>query len=146
MGCSSGSLLLNGSYIPQGTHLYFLLAGSPIIIANLWDVTDKDIDRFGKVILDACLQERSSQSMDCDRSSSLEEEFKNLNVKGNKTKVSRKRTESSKTSSCNDDYDHRPKLGSFMGRARQACKLPFLIGAAPVCYGVPTGIIRKIDL
>ncbi|KAH7835743.1 hypothetical protein Vadar_029399 [Vaccinium darrowii] len=44
MGCSSGSLSLNGSYTPQGAPLCYLLAGSPVIVANLWEVTDKDID------------------------------------------------------------------------------------------------------
>ncbi|KAL7595966.1 hypothetical protein Lser_V15G29776 [Lactuca serriola] len=47
MGCSSGSLSLNGSYSPKGAPLYYLFAGSPVIVANLWEVTDKDINRFG---------------------------------------------------------------------------------------------------
>ena len=65
MGCSSGSLSLNGQYTPQGTHLSYLSAGSPVIVANLWEVTDKDIDRFGKAMLDAWLRERSSPSVAC---------------------------------------------------------------------------------
>ncbi|KAH7833501.1 hypothetical protein Vadar_006956 [Vaccinium darrowii] len=44
MGCSSGSLSLNGSYNPQGAPLCYLSAGSPVIVANLWEVTAKDID------------------------------------------------------------------------------------------------------
>ena len=47
-------------YTPQGTHLSYLSTGSPVIVANLWEVTDKDIDRFGKAMLDAWLRERSS--------------------------------------------------------------------------------------
>ncbi|XP_048596928.1 separase-like isoform X3 [Brassica napus] len=57
MGCSSGSLWLKGCYIPQGIPLSYLLAGSPAIVANLWDVTDRDIDRFGKALLEAWLRE-----------------------------------------------------------------------------------------
>ncbi|KAH9751963.1 Separase [Citrus sinensis] len=141
MGCSSGSLSLNGCYIPQGTPLSYLLAGSPVIVANLWDVTDKDIDRFGKTMLDAWLRERSSVPVGCDQCSSVQDEAKNGRGKVNKKRMSRKKLpETSDISLCNNGCDHRPKLGSFMGQAREACKLPFLIGAAPVCYGVPTGL------
>ncbi|KAH9685964.1 Separase [Citrus sinensis] len=147
MGCSSGSLSLNGCYIPQGTPLSYLLAGSPVIVANLWDVTDKDIDRFGKTMLDAWLRERSSVPMGCDQCSSVQDEAKNGRGKVNKKRMLRKKLpETSDISLCNNGCDHRPKLGSFMGQAREACKLPFLIGAAPVCYGVPTGIRRKPSL
>ncbi|RVW96005.1 Separase [Vitis vinifera] len=65
MGCSSGSLSLNGQYTLQGTHLSYLSVGSPVIVVNLWEVTDKDIDRFGKAMLVAWLRERSSPSVVC---------------------------------------------------------------------------------
>jgi separase len=73
MGCSSGLLKLNGAYEPSGMVLKYLLAGSPgtaicitndismlevkliwraAVVANLWDVTDKDIDRFTAALLD----------------------------------------------------------------------------------------------
>ncbi|KAK2664690.1 hypothetical protein Ddye_003264 [Dipteronia dyeriana] len=146
MGCSSGSLKLDGCYNPQGTPLSYLQAGSPVIVANLWEVTDKDIDRFGKAILDACLRERSTISVGCDQCTLLAEEVEAKNARGCKghKKVSRKKlTETLDTGLCRNGCDHRPKLGSFMGQAREACTLPFLIGASPVCYGVPTGIRRK---
>ncbi|KAK4438264.1 Separase [Sesamum alatum] len=65
LGCSSGSLYLKGCYMPQGAPLSYLLAGSPVIVANLWEVTDKDIDRFGKAMLNAWLRERSAASAEC---------------------------------------------------------------------------------
>ena len=40
-------------------------------------------------------------------------------------------------------FRHKLRTGYFVSKARNACKLPFLIGAAPVCYGVPTGIRKK---
>ncbi|GMM35540.1 separase [Saccharomycopsis crataegensis] len=46
LGCSSGSLSDNGQLEPNGTVFSYLIAGSPMILANLWDVTDKDIDKF----------------------------------------------------------------------------------------------------
>jgi separase len=46
MGCSSGSLTEAGEYEPYGTPMNYLQAGSPALVATLWDVTDRDIDRF----------------------------------------------------------------------------------------------------
>lgn len=46
MGCSSGTLTEAGEYEPYGTPMNYLHAGSPALVATLWDVTDKDIDRF----------------------------------------------------------------------------------------------------
>ncbi|KAL3445269.1 Separin [Aspergillus insuetus] len=60
MGCSSGTLTEAGEYEPYGTPMNYLQAGSPALVATLWDVTDKDIDRFAKTtfedwgLLDAC--------------------------------------------------------------------------------------------
>ncbi|XP_030477632.1 separase isoform X2 [Cannabis sativa] len=150
MGCSSGSLTLNGCYVPNGTPLSYLLAGSPAIVANLWDVTDKDIDRFGKAMLNAWLEERVGNSSGCDECNVLSEELEALSLKGKgnaKRKVSKKKlAEASELELATGCCYHRPKLGSFMGQAREACTLPFLIGASPVCYGVPTGIRNKKDL
>ncbi|XP_065870788.1 separase isoform X2 [Euphorbia lathyris] len=151
MGCSSGALTLNGSYIPQGTPLSYLLAGSPIIIANLWEVTDKDIDRFGKAMLDAWLKERSCASIDCAQCNSLAKEFEAMNLRDRKGKSKKKVEKKKEAENCASSdslmnfCNHKPKIGSFMSRAREACRLPYLIGASPVCYGVPTGI-RKKDL
>ncbi|VFQ59063.1 unnamed protein product [Cuscuta campestris] len=142
MGCSSGSLISNGAYIPQGAPLYFLSAGSPIIVATLWDVTDKDIDRFGKAMLECWFRERSTTAIygGCDQCmAGVSEEFECLDIAGKKGKGKKGMNKSS--CSCR----HRPRVGSFMGQARKACVLPYLIGAAPVCYGVPTGITRKTD-
>ncbi|KAG0348619.1 hypothetical protein BG004_004650 [Podila humilis] len=50
LGCSSGSLKSTGEFDPTGSVLNFLLAGCPTVVANLWDVTDKDLDRFSKAM------------------------------------------------------------------------------------------------
>lgn len=139
MGCSSGSMRLDSCYFPSGMPLNYLQAGSPIVIANLWEVTDKDIDRFGKVMLDAWMEERSHLPKVCDQCALVEEELKDNNKKKGCRAVPETRDVDVRKNVCN----HRPKLGSFMGKAREACYFPFLVGAAPVCYGVPTGIRRK---
>lgn len=46
LGCSSGELKRQGKFDPRGPVLDYLVAGSPAVLANLWDVTDGDIDRF----------------------------------------------------------------------------------------------------
>ncbi|PIA27888.1 hypothetical protein AQUCO_07400015v1, partial [Aquilegia coerulea] len=79
MGCSSGCLLFMGSYNPQGVVLSYLLAGSPAIVANLWEVTDKDIDRFGKAMFNAWLVERSTSTIGCNPRN-LVEEFESMNI------------------------------------------------------------------
>ncbi len=70
MGCSSGKLRNAGEYDPTGIAINYLLAGAPgmrvyvhvliplAVVANLWDVTDGDIDRYFLELLEvffACL-------------------------------------------------------------------------------------------
>ncbi|KAH9812227.1 peptidase family C50-domain-containing protein [Melampsora americana] len=45
-GCSSGMLQDQGDFDPSGTPYAYMIAGCPSLVANLWDVTDKDIDRL----------------------------------------------------------------------------------------------------
>ena len=107
MGCSSGRL--HGGpgdgnkawhfYEPNGAVLAYILAGCPAAVANLWDVTDRDIDRFAQAVLTEWLSNGSNEPG-------------------------------------NDLHD----VAISVTRARSACKLPYLIGAAPVCYGIPTTI------
>ena len=51
IGCSSGMLRPIGQYEPQGIAVQYMLGGCPALVANLWDVTDKDIDRFAVELL-----------------------------------------------------------------------------------------------
>jgi hypothetical protein len=44
MGCSSGRLRERGEFDAHGIALEYLYAGAPAVVANLWDVTDKDLD------------------------------------------------------------------------------------------------------
>lgn len=94
VGCSSGRLREQGDLEPSGPVLGYLLGGCPAAVANLWDVTDKDIDRFARSLLEFWL---GSGQPRC--------------------------------------------LAGAIGGARGVCKLPFLIGAAPVVYGIPTGML-----
>ncbi|KAI9608524.1 hypothetical protein H4Q26_004707 [Puccinia striiformis f. sp. tritici PST-130] len=62
-GCSSGMLHDQGDFDPTGTPYAYMLAGCPALLANLWDVTDKDIDKlaldlFKKTGLHSCNDDR----------------------------------------------------------------------------------------
>ncbi|CAM9665021.1 unnamed protein product, partial [Laminaria digitata] len=52
MGCSSGRLKGYGDFEPLGMVSSYLAAGSPAVVANLWDVTDRDIDRYSVALLE----------------------------------------------------------------------------------------------
>ena len=94
MGCSSGALRRKGACEPTGAALAYLAAGAPCVVANLWDVTDRDIDRFCIDLLDRW---RVGGRAEC------------------------------------------PTLAHALPPARDVVKLRYLIGAAPVCYGLPVG-------
>jgi separase len=69
-------------------------------VANLWDVTDRDVDRFSKAVLQDWLEPQGAQGK-----------------------------------------EHGTCVSRAVGRSRNACRLKHLIGAAPVCYGVPTAVL-----
>ncbi|KAK9665217.1 hypothetical protein RND81_14G098400 [Saponaria officinalis] len=151
MGCCSGTLNLNGHYPPVGAPLSYILAGAPIVIANLWEVTDRDIDRFAKAMLKSFMEERSMSSTGCIQCSLLAEEFESMNVDEKQGNPKRGRGKKKPTKTVPDVaggycFKHKSRAGYFVSQARKACKLPYLIGAAPVCYGVPTGIRKKRDV
>ena len=88
MGCSSGSRKDLGWFEPNGVVDAYALARSPLVVGNLWNVTDKDIDRFTLAVLE-------------------------------------------------DLHRGKTDLLGVVARNRKVCKLRMLVGAAPVCFGVP---------
>ncbi|KAJ1452741.1 peptidase family C50-domain-containing protein [Pelagophyceae sp. CCMP2097] len=46
MGCSSGRLRSDGFLEPRGVAVDLLAYGCPCVVANLWDVTDRDVDKL----------------------------------------------------------------------------------------------------
>ncbi len=71
---------------------------SPAIVANLWDVTGKDIDKYLEAVL------------------------------GNWFTT----------------MEDRP-LSAVVTASRKVCKMPYINGAAPICYGVPV-TLKKAPL
>uniref|UniRef100_S4RE67 separase n=1 Tax=Petromyzon marinus TaxID=7757 RepID=S4RE67_PETMA len=89
-GCSSGALAMRGTLEASGIALNYIMAGCPCILGNLWDVTDRDIDRYMEALLRTWLSAPPGAS-----------------------------------------------ISEHMVHARQAPRLKFLIGAAPILYGLP---------
>jgi separase len=103
-------------------------AGCPAVVANLWDVTDKDIDRFSSALINHWLApEPGSAAEDGaqDGKSAADAPVRATAAgKGHGAAAAGK-----ENSMCEG-----------VARSRAVCKLPHLIGAAPVCYGVPLSL------
>nr|XP_057910320.1 prefoldin subunit 5 isoform X1 [Doryrhamphus excisus] len=63
IGCSSAALTVRGEQEGQGIVLNYLIAGCPFVLGNLWDVTDRDIDRFAKALLESWLSSESGSAL-----------------------------------------------------------------------------------
>ncbi|KLJ07565.1 hypothetical protein EMPG_16955 [Blastomyces silverae] len=122
MGCSSGSLTEAGEFEPYGTPINYMHAGAPALVATLWDVTDKDIDRFAHSTFEqwGLMDEAPVESNQSGR------------TKGPKTM---------KPHLPSPIKQHQGGgavgLDTAVAKSRSACILKYLNGAAPVVYGVP---------
>ncbi|KAI8837114.1 peptidase family C50-domain-containing protein [Chytriomyces cf. hyalinus JEL632] len=140
MGCSSGRLHAPGEFDIAGTALNYLIGGCPSLVANLWDVTDRDIDRFSKKLFVKIGVAQGNAFGENEGGSSR----KKLRA----AKISDEPTEESVIES--RFYKHEPCLSQMAGNlsvpegvavSREACELKYLVGAAPVVYGVPVRFV-----
>ncbi|XP_069826304.1 separin [Dendropsophus ebraccatus] len=92
-GCSSAALAVRGDLEGAGIVLKYLMAGCPLVVGNLWDVTDREIDRYTVAFLQGWLRAGPASS-----------------------------------------------LLKYLSESRQAPKLKYIIGAAPVAYGLPVAL------
>ncbi|XP_040845089.1 separin [Ochotona curzoniae] len=92
-GCSSAALAVHGNLEGAGIVLKYIMAGCPLFLGNLWDVTDRDIDRYAEALLQGWLGAGPGAP-----------------------------------------------LLYYISQARQAPRLKYLIGAAPIAYGLPVSL------
>ena len=118
MGCSSGLMTEAGDFEPYGTPWNYMHAGSPALVATLWDVTDKDIDRFASSVFEQWGLVDASQSNTDNQSGK----------KPRGRRAEKPNSAVSPGSAC---------LDTAVAGSRGACILKYLNGAAPVVYGVP---------
>jgi separase len=105
-----------------------LCAGCPAAVANLWDVTDRDIDRFGEMLLQHWLGSNPTTA----------------DASGSSRSSSSSSSKAAKTAAAPPGRDckgHQGGVAGVVNDSREACRLQWLIGAAPVCYGVPTRVL-----
>lgn len=121
MGCSSGTLTEVGEFEPYGTPINYMHAGSSALVATLWDVTDKDIDRFSWAVLHRWGLFNGSIT------NSVTSPVK----QGGRRRVPSKAREASTAS------DEPMSLVEAVAKGRSSCTLRYLNGAAPVVYGIP---------
>ncbi|PHH82350.1 hypothetical protein CDD82_6252 [Ophiocordyceps australis] len=120
MGCSSVALIEAGDFECYGPVWNYMMAGCPAVVGTLWDVTDRDIDRFaGRVFEEWGLLPRGTfggRGHDDAENKSGEEE--------------------------QDEPDERPALSlvEAVATAREVCRLRYLNAAAVVVYGIPVYI------
>lgn len=136
MGCSSGRLVPAGGLAmePDGPALAFLLAGAPAVVGALWDVTDKDLDRYTKGLLELWpLGKGKVESATSSKSSGLAQALHFEEGEDNSSGGS----SSSGAGEGGNNSRSSQTLGVASALARSECRLRYLVGAAPVCYGVP---------
>ncbi len=125
MGCSSGALTEAREFEPYGTPMNFMQAGCPALLANLWDVTDKDIDLFTCTALEKWgLLSDHHTTKRAENSSPMK-------------RVGRPRGGNSSKVTTDLEVDNGLSLDQALAQARDSCRLRYLNGAAPVVYGVP---------
>jgi separase len=150
-GCSSVHLTENGIYEPSGMLASYLTAGAPAVVGMLWDVTDKDCDRFAVKAGElwglwpepqedaasvAPPKTPGRRTKGKGRIAQLVDE-----VEGARTPSSAKKGKKAKVIGGETDLaqDRRRGLGldECVREARKVCVLRYLNGAAAVVYGIP---------
>ena len=117
MGCSSGNQYVMGDFEPYGTVLAYILAGCPCIVGNLWDVTDRDIDRLTEQFLDSWLKANDTTT---------------TTTNGEKSESGA--THANRAVSLLGDQN---SICYHLNKARSACKMNYLNGSAPIVFGLP---------
>ncbi|KAI0145956.1 peptidase family C50-domain-containing protein [Hypoxylon sp. NC0597] len=127
MGCSSASLADVGRFESHGPVRNYMLAGSPAVVGTLWDVTDRDIDRFaGRVFEEWGLMPRGTFAEE-------------TNGKGKKVARSNKSNQK-KANIQNNEEIGKTSLVEAVAKARDACRFKYLTAAAVCVYGIPVYI------
>lgn len=77
-------------------------------MANLWDVTDKDIDKFSQALLTSWLSGGGGNEAAAEQGAGSD-------------------------------------MTAAVAASRAVCRLPHLVGAAPVCYGIPSRVLPPAE-
>ncbi|KAH8723892.1 peptidase family C50-domain-containing protein [Phaeosphaeriaceae sp. PMI808] len=150
-GCSSVHLTENGIYEPSGMLTSYLTAGAPAVVGMLWDVTDKDCDRFAvkagelwglwpepqeEIFQAAPPKTPGRKTKGKSRVAQLVNQAEGGRGPGSAKKGKKTKNMVDHTDLIND---RRRGLGldECVKEARKVCVLRYLNGAAAVMYGIP---------
>lgn len=149
-GCSSAHLTENGIYEPSGMLASYLTAGAPAVVGMLWDVTDKDCDRFAvkagelwglwpEVTEEVEAPKTVKKSKGKGRLAQVAAEVESSRAAGSRTRGKKDRRTNDDDEQMDVDKQWRRGVGldEAVREARSACVLKYLNGAAAVVYGIP---------
>ncbi|PON26363.1 hypothetical protein TGAM01_v204839 [Trichoderma gamsii] len=131
MGCSSAALTDAGEFECYGPVWNYMMSGCPAVVGTLWDVTDRDIDRFaGRTFEEWGLFARGTfdgaTSKGKGKAKSRDEEDDEMSLPG-----------------CDGAPPGDASLAEAVAGARSACRFKYLNGAAVVFYGIPVYIKKE---
>ncbi|WYZ40195.1 hypothetical protein EsH8_IV_000536 [Colletotrichum jinshuiense] len=140
MGCSSASLQNAGEYECHGPVWNYMLAGCPAVVGTLWDVTDKDIDRYaGRLFEEWGLMERGTFVDDGKTGGSSKGKGKGLFASAAEKKGKGKKAAKS---SAEAEVSGSASLVEAVARARDACRFRYITAGAVCVYGIPVYVGR----
>ncbi|UNI21442.1 Separase [Purpureocillium takamizusanense] len=146
MGCSSAALTDAGEFECYGPVWNYMMAGCPAVVGTLWDVTDRDIDRFaGRAFEEWGLFARGTFSDEDGRKKQVAGRAKeggsgsggSVRGKGKSTVSSDDAGEVVDARVAASSSSSSSSLAEAVARAREACKFRYLNAAAVVMYGIP---------
>ncbi|KAK8226839.1 peptidase family C50-domain-containing protein [Phyllosticta capitalensis] len=131
-GCSSAHITENGEFEPSGMLCSYVTAGVPAVMGMLWDVTDKDCDRFAVATLSSWGLFTAKETADGD-------EMSKPRAKGTSSKREKSKNRAEKETQRRALHTGARGVGldEAVARSRDACYLRYLNGAAAVVYGIP---------
>jgi separase len=151
-GCSSAHLTENGIYESSGMLASYLVAGAPAVVGMLWDVTDKDCDRFAVKTGELWgLWPELKEEVDVPKTANKKGKGKGkavhvvAEVEGARGTGTAKSTRKGRGASPNEGQQaggvgkvrRGVGLNEAVREARDVCVLRYLNGAAAVVYGIP---------
>lgn len=134
MGCSSARLADVGDFECHGPVWNYMLAGCPAVVGTLWDVTDRDIDRFAGRVFEEWGLLKKGTFADMDKGKDKSKWKSRAADADGAMHAKRKRAA---TPDGPDAEDGRASLVEAVARARDACRFRYLTAAAVCVYGIP---------
>ncbi|KAK0623465.1 peptidase family C50-domain-containing protein [Immersiella caudata] len=132
MGCSSARLNDAGEFEVYGPAWNYMMAGCPAVVGTLWDVTDRDIDRFaGRVFEEWGLVPVGTFDEENDKEKGKQKSVKDWGRGGKLPGVDEVVREKGV------DNAGRVSLVEAVARARDACRFRYVTAAAVAVYGIP---------